>query len=227
MASSHVRPAAACVLGVVMPHGRGACPDARAIMMRPTAAAALLVVLGLVGVVSSAPTTEAPPRLVFEPPILLGGDKSFGIQATLTFSPTEFAAYLGAGKVALSVDGGASFKSSTTFPPGFTVPEWPVVANRSAGGWAAHDFGNISTLHHQKTDRPTWFNFSVPTVNTFEYAEGRLSWSQTAIPVSFGGLPFGAGGELYVRGLRLQGGGQVTLSDGSLLHSASAWFPEW
>ena len=42
-----------------------------------------------------------------------------------------------------------------------------------------------------------------------------------------GGLPWGVGDELYTRApLRLQGGGQVTLSDGTLLQSALVWFPK-
>lgn len=99
-----------------------------------------------------------------------------------------------------------------------------------------HDFGNISKTE-PKTTRPTYYNFTAPSINKFTFTTASdapesssgvtFAWEQDNAVVFFGGLPWGAGDELYTRApFRLQGGGQVTLSDGSLLHSASVWFPE-
>ena len=167
--------------------------------------------------------------LSFEPPVLLGPCTSFGVQATLPLSSSSpagpaFAALLGVSTVVLSTDGGHTF-TPHTFGPGFTLPEYPlVVGAKGSNSW--HDFGNVS--HSQpKTTRPTYFNFTAAAVNRFSWADGKLSWSQNSHTTFFGGLPYGAGDELYTRApLRLQGGGQVTLRDGSLLHSGSVWWPE-
>lgn len=168
--------------------------------------------------------------LTFEPPVLLGPCDSFGVQAALPLgrggtsgksSAPAMAALLRPGTAVVSTDGGRTFATHESGP----LPEFPPVSVKDGSSW--HDFGNVS--HSEpKTTRPTYFNFSTRGVNRFHWRGGQLSWSQDRQPlVFFGGLPFGAGDELYTRSpLRLQGGGQVVLKDGSILHSGSVWWPE-
>ena len=76
--------------------------------------------------------------VTFEPPVLLGLDHGFGMQATLAFSDQIIAATLGiapastdspaAGttSVVVTTDGGKTY-TTQRFPQGFGMPEWPAV----------------------------------------------------------------------------------------------------